>query len=67
MEITVAVKGMTCGHCEGRVTQEISAIPGVVSVVASAEKANVIINSDSEIPFEAIDYAINEAGYSVEK
>ncbi len=38
-EKTVAIKGMTCGHCEGRVNTEIMAIPGVVAVVASAEKA----------------------------
>ena len=48
-EKTVAIKGMTCGHCEGRVSTEIMAIPGVVAVVASAEKAQAIITSDLEI------------------
>lgn len=28
-EKTIKIKGMTCGHCEGRVSAEILAIPGV--------------------------------------
>ena len=64
-EKTVAIKGMTCGHCEGRVNTEIMAIPGVIGVVASAEKANAIINSDSEISKDAIERAVQAAGYSL--
>ena len=64
-EKTVAIKGMTCGHCEGRVSAELMAIPGVIGVVASAEKANAIINSDSEISKDAIERAVQAAGYSV--
>ena len=64
-EKTVAIKGMTCGHCEGRVNAEIMAIPGVVGVVVSAEKAHAIITSDLEISGEAIDSAVRAAGYSL--
>ena len=56
---------MTCGHCEGRVNAELMAIPGVIGVVASAEKSNAIINSDSEISKDAIERAVQAAGYSV--
>lgn len=31
---TYEIKGMTCGHCEGRVTTEILAIPGVANAIA---------------------------------
>jgi len=41
---TFNIKGMTCGHCEGRVTSEILTIPGVTEVIASAEKANVTVD-----------------------
>ena len=64
-EKTVAIKGMTCGHCEGRVSTEIMAIPGVIGVVASAEKANAVINSDSEISYDTIERAVKAAGYSL--
>jgi copper chaperone CopZ len=65
MESVVSIKGMTCGHCEGRVSAEILSIPGVTSVVVSAEKANAVITSDSEISQEAIQEAVIAAGYSL--
>jgi hypothetical protein len=64
-EQVVSIKGMTCGHCEGRVSKEILAIPGVTGVVASAEKANAVLTSDSEISQDSIMRAVQAAGYSV--
>ena len=64
-EKTVAIKGMTCGRCEGRVNTEIMAIPGVIGVVVSAEKAHAIITSESEISGDAIESAVQAAGYSL--
>ena len=64
-EKTVAIKGMTCGHCEGRVNTEIMAIPGVIGVVVSAEKARAIITSELEISGDAIESAVQAAGYSL--
>ncbi len=64
-EKTVAIKGMTCGHCEGRVNTEIMAIPGVIGVVVSADKAHAIITSESEISGDAIESAVRAAGYSL--
>ncbi|MCF8552805.1 MAG: cation transporter [Candidatus Planktophila sp.] len=64
-EKTVNVKGMTCGHCEGRVSAEILAIPGVTGVTVSAEKARAVITSDSEISGDAIESAVQAAGYSL--
>jgi copper chaperone CopZ len=66
-EKTVAIKGMTCGHCEGRVNTEIMAIPGVEAVVASAEKATAVIESSSDISDELIEIAVRNAGYNVNK
>jgi copper chaperone CopZ len=64
-EKKVEIKGMTCGHCEGRVNAEIMAIPGVIGVVVSAEKANAVINSESEISQDSIERAVQAAGYSL--
>jgi len=65
MNKTFEIKGMTCGHCEGRVTSEILKIPGVKEVIASAEKANVIVESEVEISRESIELAVKKAGYSL--
>jgi copper chaperone len=64
-EQIVKIKGMTCGHCEGRVTKELLSIPGVSSVVASAEKATAVITSDQQLTSAQIDSAVAAAGYSV--
>lgn len=64
-EKIVEIKGMTCGHCEGRVNAEIMAIPGVIGVSVSAEKAHAIITSELEISGDAIESAVRAAGYSL--
>ena len=64
-EKSVAIKGMTCGHCEGRVSKEISSIPGVIGVSASADNGNAIITSNLEISEDAIERAVQAAGYSL--
>jgi len=67
MQRTIEIKGMTCGHCEGRVTNEILTIPGVTKVIASAEKATAVIESSSDISDESIEIAVRNAGYTVNK
>ena len=62
---TIAIKGMTCGHCEGRVTNELKKIDGVTEVVASAESANAVITSTAEIAAASIEKAIVDAGYKL--
>ena len=64
-EQVISIKGMTCGHCEGRVTSELLKIPGVTAVVASAEKANATISADAPLDAQMIDSAVRQAGYSV--
>ena len=62
---TISIKGMTCGHCEGRVTAELKKIDGVTEVVASAESANAVITSATEIATASIEKAIVDAGYKL--
>ena len=64
MTQTFNIKGMTCGHCEGRVTNEILTIPGVTKVIASAENSTAIIEADSDISDESIEIAVRNAGYN---
>ncbi|GGQ21104.1 heavy-metal-associated domain-containing protein [Streptomyces roseolilacinus] len=59
------VKGMTCGHCEGAVTQELSALPGVTSVRAVAATGEVTVTSGAPLDEEAVRAAVDEAGYEL--
>ncbi|MFD7441362.1 heavy-metal-associated domain-containing protein [Streptomyces sp. NPDC059909] len=59
------VKGMTCGHCEGAVSSEISGIAGVTSVKAVAATGQVTIVSDAPLEEAAVRAAVDEAGYEL--
>ncbi|CAB4702647.1 unannotated protein [freshwater metagenome] len=62
---TVKIKGMTCGHCEGRVNTELGKLAGVSEVKASAEAAEAVITSSSELDSEQVGAAVIAAGYRV--
>ncbi|MFJ8658811.1 heavy-metal-associated domain-containing protein [Streptomyces sp. NPDC093795] len=59
------VKGMTCGHCEGAVSGEISELPGVSSVTAVAATGQVTVVSAAPLDEEAVRAAVDEAGYEL--
>ena len=56
------VPGMSCGHCEAAVVEEISALPGVEGVAVDLESKRVEV-SGSPLDDAAIRAAIEEAGY----
>ena len=59
------VTGMTCGHCEGAVSDEISGIEGVISVHAVAATGQVTIASKTPLNEAAVRAAVDEAGYEL--
>ena len=59
------VSGMHCNHCVHSVTEELSAVSGVTDVKVDLGSGQLIVISDAEIPFENIEAAVDEAGYSV--
>ncbi|MFI0979511.1 heavy-metal-associated domain-containing protein [Streptomyces sp. NPDC021093] len=59
------VQGMTCGHCEGAVSGEISEIAGVESVKAVASTGQVTVVSAAPLDEEAVRAAVDEAGYEL--
>ncbi|MEI5010630.1 heavy-metal-associated domain-containing protein [Streptomyces sp. PmtA] len=59
------VQGMTCGHCEGAVTEEISAIAGVTSVKAVAATGQVTVTSAAPLDEADVRAAVDEAGYEL--
>ncbi|WP_330330548.1 heavy-metal-associated domain-containing protein [Streptomyces sp. NBC_00536] len=57
------VTGMTCGHCEGAVTAELTALPGVSSVKAVAAAGEVTVVSAAPLSEDEVRAAVDEAGY----
>ncbi|WP_155053927.1 heavy-metal-associated domain-containing protein [Streptomyces blattellae] len=62
---TYKVSGMSCGHCEGAVSGEISELPGVSSVKAVASTGEVTVVSESALDEEAVRAAVDEAGFEL--
>ncbi|WP_100501204.1 heavy-metal-associated domain-containing protein [Geodermatophilus chilensis] len=60
-----AVHGMTCGHCAGAVTEEVSKIPGVTGVRVDVAAGRVTVEADPPVPADAVVAAVHEAGYEV--
>ncbi|GAA2232646.1 MULTISPECIES: heavy-metal-associated domain-containing protein [Kitasatospora] len=63
--ITYTVSGMSCGHCEKSISEEVSALPGVIEVSADAGAGTVTISSDSPLDENAVRAAVDEAGYEL--
>ncbi|GGX64213.1 heavy-metal-associated domain-containing protein [Streptomyces minutiscleroticus] len=57
------VNGMSCGHCEGAVSGEISEIAGVTSVKAVASSGEVTVVSEAPLDEAAVRAAVDEAGF----
>ena len=59
-----AVTGMTCGHCEGAITREVSGIAGVTDVEVSALTGRLSVTGQGPVDTAAVLAAVEEAGYS---
>lgn len=65
---TITVSGMTCGHCEAAVKEELGALAGVSDVAVDLNAGGdspVTITSSTELDDAAIRAAVDEAGYEV--
>lgn len=58
------VTGMTCGHCEMSVREEVQKIAGVESIDVSAQSGRLVVTSASALDQDAVIAAVDEAGYS---
>jgi copper chaperone CopZ len=59
------VSGMSCGHCEGAVSGEISELSGVTSVTAVAATGEVTVVSAAPLEEAAVREAVDEAGFEL--
>ncbi len=62
--LTLSVPGMTCGHCEAAVKQEVGAVAGVTGVDVDLDTKDVAV-SGTDLDRDAIVAAIDEAGFDV--
>ncbi|MEZ0141805.1 heavy metal-associated domain-containing protein [Microbacterium sp. NRRL B-14842] len=57
------VAGMTCGHCEMAIRDEVSRIPGVEGIDVSAQSGRLVVRSSAPVDDTAVLAAVDEAGY----
>ena len=62
---TYRVRGMTCDHCVRAVTSELEAVEGVRQVDVDLASGAVRVTSDAPLPVQAVEAAVDEAGYEV--
>jgi len=62
-DLTYTVSGMTCGHCERAVVDEVSAVTGVTGVDVDLDTKRVVVSGEA-LDDAAVRAAIAEAGYA---
>ena len=65
VQMSYAVRGMTCEHCVQAVTDELTALPGVREVRVDLSAGAVLISSDAPLPIDEVRAAVDEAGYAL--
>lgn len=61
--LTLNVAGMSCGHCQQRVTEAVRALPGVAHVAVDLGAGQVTVDGSADAA--SIRQAITDAGYDV--
>ena len=58
------VTGMTCGHCEMSIREEVEEIPGIAEIAISAQTVELVVSGRGEIDDAQVLAAVAEAGYT---
>ncbi|WP_426707234.1 heavy-metal-associated domain-containing protein [Corynebacterium auriscanis] len=62
-QLVFKVEGMSCGHCEAAVREEVSKIAGVTTISVSAQEGSLRVDEDGTVTPDAVIAAVDEAGY----
>jgi copper chaperone CopZ len=62
---TYTVTGMSCGHCESAVTQEVERLDGVRVVSVDSGSGLLTVASEQPVDDERVRAAVDEAGYEL--
>lgn len=58
------VSGMTCGHCEMSIREEVAEVTGVEDIQVSAQTGKLVVTSSGPVEDARILAAVAEAGYT---
>lgn len=61
---TYEVTGMTCGHCESSIREEVGKVAGIETLSVSAKTGTLVVTSRTGSDEAAIIAAVGEAGYA---
>ena len=61
------VTGMTCGHCEMSVREEVDELSGVTDIQVSAQTGRLVVTSEEPLDDATVLASVEEAGYSAVK
>lgn len=57
------VTGMSCGHCENAVREELAEVPGITDIEVSAADGTLRVTSAAPVDEASVIAAVDEAGY----
>jgi copper chaperone CopZ len=57
------VTGMSCGHCEASVRDEVGKITGVADIQVSARTGRLVVTATGPVDDARVLSAVDEAGY----
>ncbi len=60
------VTGMSCGHCEQSVREEVETLAGVTEIEVSAKDGKLVVTFDGAADDAGVLAAVEEAGYTAE-
>src|SRR5450830_1290657 len=66
-ELTLAVEGMTCASCVGRVEKALRAVPSVRDVSVNLATELATIQAESDVHADQLIAAVHKAGYDVKQ
>ncbi|WP_066907256.1 heavy-metal-associated domain-containing protein [Millisia brevis] len=58
------VTGMSCGHCESAVREEVARIGGVDGIEVDARTGTLVITASAPVDDALVVEAVDEAGYA---
>lgn len=65
-KLTLKIEGMTCGHCEARVTKALEEVVGVTNAKVSLEEGTATVEFENgKVTEDTLIDAVEEAGYEV--
>jgi copper chaperone CopZ len=67
-QIDLKVTGMSCGHCEMRVSNALKEVDGVLEASASHERGWAVakVKDEASVSVDELIAAVQEAGYEAE-